>query len=310
MSGIGSTGDALDPAARAGAAPSGAQPPSVSAEDAARVAALTREAGTSFYRGMRVLPPARRTAMYGIYAFCREVDDIADAERPLSAKREDLDVWRRRIAALYDGEADDPVTRVLREAAASYGLARADFDSVIDGMEMDAGDPIVAPGWAFLDLYCDRVASAVGRLSIRIFGESRPLGVEIAHHLGRALQLTNILRDVGEDAARDRLYLPAEALDAAGVPHDPAKALRHPGLPAAMATVAEQAETHFAAADAAMAQCDKRVIRPAQMMANAYRPLLAQMRRNRFAHPEQRPSLPLWRKVLLAADLAIHADRG
>ena len=309
MSGVGSSVGGTPPTALEAGAEARPAPPA-SPADAEAVAALTREAGTSFYRGMRVLPPARRTAMYGIYAFCRAVDDIADAERPLTAKRADLDLWRRRVAALYLGQADDPVTRVLREAVATYGLAQADFGSVIDGMEMDAGAPIVAPELQFLDLYCDRVASAVGRLSIRIFGETRPIGLDIAHHLGRALQLTNILRDVGEDATRGRLYLPAEALDAAGVPHDPASALRDPALPKAMAIVAEQAETHFAAADAAMRPCPPQAIRPARMMASAYRPLLAQMRRRRFAHPERRPSLPLWRKLLLAADLAIHADRG
>lgn len=277
--------------------------------DAEAVAQAARAAGTSFYRGMSVLSAQRRTAMYGIYAFCREVDDIADADAPFAAKRTGLDAWRARIDALNRGEADDPITRILRDASLRYALRRADFHAIIDGMEMDAGDPIVAPSAAFLDLYCDRVASAVGRLSVRVFGEGSAAGETLAHHLGRALQLTNILRDVGEDAARGRLYLPREALIAAAVPADPAAALRAPGLGTAMAAIAAEAEAHFRAADAAMRQCDPRAIRPARMMASAYRPLLTIMRRSGFAHPERRPSLPAWRKLALAVQLLIHADR-
>lgn len=277
--------------------------------DATAVTAATRAAGTSFYRGMTVLPPPRRIAMYAIYTFCREVDDIADEEAPFVTKRERLDAWRRRIDTLPSG-GDDPITRLLRDASLRYALRRADFHAVIDGMEMDAGDPIIAPAMATLDLYCDRVASAVGRLSIRVFGEVSTEGDVVAHHLGRALQLTNILRDVGEDAGRGRIYMPIEALEAAGVTPDPATILHDPGLKRAMADVAEEAEGHFAAAEAAMGQCDRRAVLPARMMGNAYRPLLGAMRRNGFAHPERRPSLPVWRKLMLAGELLIRTDRG
>ncbi len=280
------------------------------AEDARAVAAVTREAGTSFYRGMTVLPAPRRAAMYGIYAFCRAVDDIADADAPFTAKRQGLDVWRARIDALHNGGADDPVTRLLRDASLRYALRREDFHAIIDGMEMDAGAPIIAPDAALLDLYCDRVASAVGRLSIRVFGEASATGDRVAHHLGRALQLTNILRDVAEDAARGRLYLPRETLEQAGVPADPATILQAPGLKHVLAAIAAQAETHYAEAEAAMRLCDRRAMRPARMMTAAYRPLLAVMRRDGFAHPERRPRLPLWRKLGLAAQLLLLADRG
>ncbi|MHB1302480.1 MAG: presqualene diphosphate synthase HpnD [Acidiphilium sp.] len=281
----------------------------VTAGDAGAVTAAARAAGTSFYRGMAVLPAPRRIAMYGIYAFCREVDDIADEAAPLAEKQARLDAWRARIDAL-ETAAEEPVTRVLRDASRRYGLRRADFHAIIDGMAMDAGDPIVAPDAAFLDLYCDRVASAVGRLSIRVFGEASPMGETVAHHLGRALQLTNILRDVGEDAARGRIYLPREALEGAGVAADPATILRAPGLRVAMAAVAAEADAHFDAAEAAMRGCNRRAVRPARMMANAYRPLLGVMRRQGFAHPERRPRLPLWRKGALALQLLLLADRS
>lgn len=277
-------------------------------DDAAFVAAVTRAAGTSFYRGMTVLPARRRTAMYGIYAFCRAVDDIADEEAPLETKRAGLDIWRQRIGRLPEG-GDDPVTRILRDASLRYALRQADFHAVIDGMAMDAGAPIIAPDAAFLDLYCDRVASAVGRLAIRVFGEVSPDGDLVAYHLGRALQLTNILRDVGEDAARGRIYLPREALVAAAVPLDPALIVASPGLPHAMGRIGTEASGHYAEAEAAMARCAPRAVRPARMMGAAYRPLLEGMRRRGFRDPARRPRLPAWRKALLAAQLLIFTDR-
>jgi squalene synthase HpnD len=282
----------------------------IAPEDAAAVTALTRAAGTSFYRGMTVLNRDRRTAMYAVYQFCRIVDDIADEPAPLDEKRAGLDAWRNRIAALYQGDAGDATTRVLRAAISRYALRQEDFLAIIDGMEMDAGDPIIAPPYATLDLYCDRVASAVGRLSVRIFGEPSPAGDEVAHHLGRALQLTNILRDVGEDAARGRVYLPRETLIAEEVPLDPDRLLAAPRLRHVLVLVAARAEHHFAQAEAAMRRCDARAMRPARMMAAAYRPLLGVMRAKGFAAPEIRPSLPRWRKLLLAAQLLIYSTPG
>ena len=206
-------------------APLGAAP-----EDLRAVEAIVRAAGTSFYRGMRVLPPERRHAMYAIYAFCRIVDDIADEPGELAEKLPRLAAWRDRIAGLYHSKADGPVTRVLVAAVRRFDLRQQDFIAVIDGMQMDAETVIVAPDLATLDLYCDRVAAAVGRLSVRAFGDASPMADRVAHALGRALQLTNILRDLQEDAERGRLDLPREYLDAAGVPLDPAAALASPRL--------------------------------------------------------------------------------
>jgi phytoene/squalene synthetase len=135
--------------------------------DIADVTAIVRESATSFYHGMKILEADQRAAMYGIYAFCRKVDDIADDDDvPLPEKRQALEVWRQRIAALFAGNADDATTRVLRASAKQYHLREVDFIGIIDGMEMDGGAPIVAPPLQVLDLYCDRVASAVGRLSV------------------------------------------------------------------------------------------------------------------------------------------------
>ncbi|MBN9559291.1 MAG: presqualene diphosphate synthase HpnD [Alphaproteobacteria bacterium] len=264
------------------------------------VEAIVRAAGTSFYRGMRVLPPDRRLAMYAIYAFCRKVDDIADEEVAFADKVPQLDAWRRRIDGLYRGAADDAVTRVLLRAVQRFDLRREDFFAIIDGMQMDAETAIVAPDLATLDLYCDRVASAVGRLSVRAFGDASADADQVAYALGRALQLTNILRDVQEDAERGRLYLPREYLDEAGVPHDPRAALGASGLARACQRVADLAHSYFRDAHEAMRRCDRPAMKPARLMGATYAALLARIERRGWDRPAERVSLPKWQKLWLA----------
>jgi phytoene synthase len=276
----------------------------VSDADREAVQARVRAAGTSFYRGMRVLPPDRRLAMYAIYAFCREVDDIVDEPGPDADKQARLAAWRERVAALYRGEAAGgtagAIGRVLLPAIGRFGLRQADFLAVIDGMAMDAGAPIVAPDLATLDLYCDRVAGAVGRLSVRAFGDASEAADVVAGALGRALQLTNILRDLVEDAREGRLYLPREWLDAAGVPRDPASALVCPRLAAVCAQVAARAHAEFDAAAAAMRACDARAMRPARLMGATYAALLDRIERRGWSPPPARVSLPAWQKLWIA----------
>src|SRR5438445_6942661 len=203
-------------------------------------------AGTSFYWAMRLLPKHRRNGMYAVYAFCREVDDVADGEWPVEDKLAALAAWREEIDALYAGHPRHLVACALSEPVLRYRLRRRDFLAVIDGMEMDAREEICAPDLATLDLYCARVASAVGHLSVHVFGDPSDAAHAVAESLGRALQLTNILRDLDEDAGRGRLYLPREILDRHGIRDtDPATALRHPALPAACREVAAIAEEHF-----------------------------------------------------------------
>jgi phytoene synthase len=272
-------------------------PLGASRSDLDAVEAMVREAATSFYQGMRVLPPDRRHAMYAVYVFCRKVDDVADEEAPFDTKVPRLDDWRARVEALYRGEADDPVTRVLARAVPAFGLRREDFLAIIDGMQMDAETAIVAPDLATLDLYCDRVAAAVGRLSVRAFGDASAEADRVAWNLGRALQLTNILRDVQEDAERGRLYLPAEYLDAAGVPHDPRGALEAPALGLACERVADLARRYFRDAQAAMRLCDQRAMKPARLMGATYAALLARLERRGWNRIGERVTLPKWQKL-------------
>ncbi|HUA53836.1 MAG TPA: presqualene diphosphate synthase HpnD [Candidatus Sulfotelmatobacter sp.] len=275
--------------------------PSVGAETpdlAAAIEARVRAAGTSFYWGMRLLPAPRRAAMYAIYAFCREVDDIAD-DAPAAEKAPGLAGWRREIAALYAGHPSHPIARALLAPVAAYKLDQRDFLAIIDGMEMDATRDIRAPSLAELDLYCARVAGAVGRLSVRAFGDDTARALDVAEALGRALQLTNILRDLAEDAARGRLYLPRELLDAHGIASsDPHTVLAHPALPKVCAEVARMARARFAEAERAMADCSRRAMRPAALMKAMYRAILDRLERRGWTaldRPVKTPkALKLW----------------
>ena len=243
-------------------------------------------AGSSFYLAMRILPRRRREAMYAIYAFCRAVDDVADGEGPRDMRLAALDRWRRDIDDLYaDAHPAAPLAS-LHAAVRQFGLRREDFHAVIDGMAMDVTADIRAPDWATLDLYCDRVASAVGRLSTRIFGLAEEPGTALAHHLGRALQLTNILRDLDEDAALGRLYMPKEALMSAGIGEAaPHAVLAHPRLGVACAEVAARADRHFEAAEHIMATCPRAAVRAPRLMAVAYGMILKRLRERGWSTP-------------------------
>ena len=245
-------------------------------------------AGSSFYTAMRLLPRERREAMYAVYAFCRSVDDVADDGGPRAVRAAELDRWRAEIDALYEGRPTDRV-RALVEPIRRFGLKREDFQAVIDGMAMDAVEDIVAPSEAVLDLYCDRVASAVGRLSVRIFGMPEADGVRLAWHQGRALQLTNILRDIDEDAGRGRLYLPREKFAAIGLPDPtPASALAHPRLAEVCAAVAAEADAHYRATWAIIARSPRAATKAARLMAAAYRLYLDAVVARGWAPPRAR----------------------
>src|SRR6202521_619995 len=245
----------------------------------------TSASGSSFYAAMRILPHSQREALFQIYGYCRQVDDSANSTGTRPERLAALQQWRDDIDALYQGH---PPAR-LRDYAASvqrFGLLREDFLAIVDGMEMDVPQDIRAPDLAMLDLYCDRVASAVGRLSVRVFGLAQDDGILLAHHLGRALQLTNILRDIDEDAVIGRLYLPREGLLHAGITGDePNKVIADRALPKVCAPLVERARTHFAQADAVMARNPRRVVRAPRIMSKYYGAILELLVARGFAAP-------------------------
>jgi presqualene diphosphate synthase len=248
---------------------------------------------------MRILPRPQREAMFEIYSFCRAVDDIADDPGPRDVRREQLKQWRADIDALYEGAPPQHLLG-LAQAVRTFDLKRGDFHAVIDGMEMDVLADIRAPDQATLDLYCDRVACAVGRLSVRVFGMERDDGLELAHHLGRALQLTNILRDLDEDAAIGRLYLPRETLREVGIiSTDPATVLGNPMLGAACAHIVVLARAHFQEANAIMARSPRRVVRAPRIMGAAYRIILDKLVARGFDPPRRPVRLPRAKLLLI-----------
>lgn len=264
----------------------------------AHIESVVRRSGTSFFWGMRVLPPERRRAMYAVYAFCREVDDIADGDLTAVAKGARLDAWAEEIERLFAGRATEPIARALAPALAAFGLAKRDFLAVIEGMRIDAADRLRLADMAALTHYCDCVACAVGRLSNPIFGIGRAQGDPLARALGEALQLTNILRDLDEDAARDRLYLPADLLARHGIAAtEVAAVLAHPRFPDACGEIAVLAGERFKTAREILSGIGARERRPAVLMMQSYWRTYRRLIARGFAQPRRPVRLSAWEKA-------------
>lgn len=260
-----------------------------------------RAGGSSFYLAMRILGRQQRQAMFEVYSFCRAIDDVADDSRePRAARLAKLAEWRDAIDALYSDIRIAGLEQ-LAQAIKRFSLRRQDFMAVIDGMEMDAEADMRAPDFAILERYCDRVACAVGRLSVRIFGLDEGAGLSLAHHLGQALQLTNILRDIDEDAAVGRLYLASEALHKAGIEStDPKAVMADPRIDVACRVVAERARAHFIASDAIMSAAPRHAVRAPKIMEEVYRKLLDDMMTRGWAWPRVRVHVNKPRLVWIA----------
>jgi squalene synthase HpnD len=248
--------------------------------------------GSSFYTAMKLMPKGERMAMFAIYGFCRQVDDIADDGQGTRADRAAaLDRWRADLDDLYAGQPAGQAS-FLGEAVRRYDLDKADFLTVIDGMAMDVAEDIVAPDLDTFDLYCDRVASAVGRLSVKVFGMEEAPGIELAYHLGRALQITNILRDIDEDAAIGRLYLPREVLEGSGVAvAAPVDVIGHPAIDRACQKLAIMAREHYAAADAVLARKPKGRLMTPRLMGAVYGAILDKTAAAGWTPPRVRASV-------------------
>jgi phytoene synthase len=258
------------------------------------------QSGSSFYYSFLFLPPERRRAITALYAFCREVDDVVDgiADPQLAAAK--LAWWREEVAHLYSGQPQHPVMRALQPALAPFRISAARLNEIIDGMAMDLTQTRYLD-FPALERYCYHVAGVVGLLAAGIFGYSDARTLEYAKSLGTAFQLTNIIRDVGEDARKNRIYLPMEDLRRFEVTAaDLLNARYSAGFSALMAFQAERARGYYARAMAALPAADRRAQRPGLIMAAIYSALLAEIERDGFRVLTQRTSLTPLRKLWIA----------
>jgi 15-cis-phytoene synthase len=258
------------------------------------------KSGSSFYYSFRFLPPDRRRAITALYAFCREVDDIADDVEDVNVARAKLGWWRAEVANLFAGHPTHPVTKALQPSTQTFGVDQLRLNEIIDGMEMDLSRRRYQD-FANLQLYCHRVAGVVGQLSASIFGYTNPKTIDYAENLGLAFQMTNIIRDVGEDARRDRIYLPQEDLQKFGVTNADILDSKHTDAFAKlMSFQTERAKSLYGAAFEALSPEDRRQQRPGLIMAAIYRTLLDELERDGFKVLTHRTSLTPIRKLWIA----------
>ena len=240
--------------------------------------------------------------MYAIYAFCREVDDIADEGGAREEKIAGLAEWRREIERVYAGAPQTPTGLALKDVVRRFDVQKEEFILVIEGMEMDAKGPVVAPSLDGLLAYTRRAAGAVGMLSMPVFGAPRnQTADDFALSLGDALQLTNILRDIEQDADEDRLYLPREFLERHGCPMTPDAIVDASNLPAVRAEMAAMAREKFARAREALKSLDWRVLRPALLMMGVYERYLDKMTARGWANGQERVTISKLEKLAIAA---------
>ena len=261
--------------------------------------------GSSFYYSFRFLPSDKRHAIIAFYAFCREVDDIADECHDANLASIKLAWWRDEIARLYAGNPGHPVSLALAEAILPYHLPQESFEQIIDGMEMDLGQSVRYPDFKSLRLYCHRVAGVVGEVAASIFGISDRATLKYANKLGLAFQLTNIIRDVGEDARRGRIYLPEDEMAQFGIaPADLLKTnLRleqRENFQRLMEFQTQRALQTYDEAFALLPATDRKAQRPGLVMAAIYRTLLEEIRAGGFQVLDRRTSLTPLRKLWLA----------
>ncbi|MEM1381412.1 MAG: squalene/phytoene synthase family protein [Pseudomonadota bacterium] len=268
-------------------------------DSAALVTAITKQSGTSFGAGMRILPATRRAGMHAVYAFCRLVDDIADGPWSAADKHHALDAWRDEVAAIYRKAPQSSVGEALLPHIAQFDLPQAEFLALIDGMAMDADGPIIAPRRSVLSLYTRRVAGTVGALSIRVFGAWQ--GEEsdrFALALGDALQLTNIIRDVEEDAAIGRLYLPQELLADNGLREaSPTEVAASDRLPRIREALGNEAKALYDEARALAPLHRRKPLRAALMMMGAYEGYLERIEALGWQLDPEKPLMPKWMKL-------------
>ena len=260
----------------------------------------TASSGSSFYHSFRFLPLQKRRAITALYAFCREVDDVVDECREPEVARSTLNWWRQEVTRLFHDTPQHPVTRALKPLLADFNLAEEHFFEIIDGMEMDL-DKVRYETFSQLSLYCYRVASVVGLMAAEIFGYRDRHTLKYAHDLGMAFQLTNILRDIREDALRGRCYLPADEMARYRVSiEDITQGNMHEGMKQLLALQAERAEGYYDKAFSQLPEQDRYAQLSGIVMAEIYHALLQRIVAEDYPVLQRRVTLPLWQKLWLA----------
>ena len=265
------------------------------------------KSGSSFYYSFLFLPAERRQAIMALYALCREVDDVVDECHDVQIAQTKLEWWRKEIALTYAGQPSHPVGHAIKDVIGRFNLPKEQLLEIIDGMEMDLTQTRYLD-FKCLQLYCYRVASVVGLLAAEIFGYQDRQTLKYAHDLGMAFQLTNIIRDVGEDARRGRIYLPIEDLQRFNVPAKQIMDARYDdNFVQLMRFQAERAERYYDQAFAQLPASDRKSQRPGLVMAAIYRTLLREIKRDDFKVLDRRTSLTPVRKLWLAASTWVRA---
>ena len=268
------------------------------------------KSGSSFYYAFLFLPPEKRRAITALYAFCREVDDVVDEVQESSVARMKLVWWRNQIEMLYNGKAEHPVMQALAPHVQPFGLNADHLYAIVEGMEMDLDRDRYAD-WTGLQRYCWHVAGVVGELSASIFGHTQPQTMEYARKLGLAFQLTNIIRDVGDDARRGRIYLPQEDLARFAVREtDILDSVYTDNFKALMRFQSERAHALYRDAMRALPEADRRDQRPGLMMAAIYNTLLREIDDEQWQVLDQRIALTPIRKLWLAWKVWVSGGRG
>lgn len=258
------------------------------------------KSGSSFYYSFLFLPPDRRRAITALYAFCREIDDAVDECSDAEVARTKLAWWRREISGTFTGSAQHPVAQALIPVVGQFDLPEPRFQEIIDGMEMDLQYNRY-PDFATLQSYCYRVAGVVGLMAAEIFGYRDPATLRYAENLGTAFQLTNIVRDVGEDARRNRIYLPLDELSRFGVATSDIVQLRETdAFRSLIEFQIDRAREYFQRAFSALPAADRKSQRPGLVMAAIYQTLLNEVRAGGCKVLNQRTSLTPLRKLWIA----------
>ena len=269
-------------------------------DDRSKIEQLVKESGSSFYWGMKLLSKPKRRAMFSLYAFCRVVDDIADDEKILKKKKQlELNLWKKKIDNIFKKKnVKGPLLRELKNSINEFSLSKENFYSIIDGMLMDVKTDIQFPSTKVFKLYCERVAVAVGYLSIKIFGIKQSIGNKYAYSLGMAFQITNIVRDFYEDLKNKRCYLPSSKLKKYGIKKNLKDIENNPYIQNILQEMLEEAKNEFERADLLKKGIDKKKIIGSEIMKLFYKSIHQKMFKKKI-NLKNKIKLNIWDKFLI-----------